>query len=547
MSMRLKKASAISGAFLVTLGAVCLFLYTRIWNSKVKVDVKNTGQFPLTVEQKLEDFDYLYDILEKSFPYFEVKTRQLGVDWLQKKDEFIDKIRATQNDSEYYQSLREILALLQNGHTNIIAPGSEFEEFSDIYNGPVPWHQVFSNANVEACYDYWKKVVPESGNVVIPVAFTYIEGSYYANKNIINPDRSTDELGIPMGSKLTKINEIDVDQYIRGLVTSRFLKYDSLRSKFKLNQLSILSNTEMELSFVTPDGKEGRKKLKPYRPDSLGGSSRSYPEHLYSTEIIEENNIAYLKLPSFASFYVEKDREGLFNFFSEIKDYNTLIIDIRGNGGGSTNYWMDNIIPPLTDKILTTENYIIMRKSGYTIPFIKNKTFLSYYRLKPIKDLSFYKEKPDFYLRDDNAVYDELDYTVRPRNPVGFKGKIYLLVDDNVYSSAESFAVFAKATGWATLVGTRTGGDGIGFDPVPVALPNSGLVVRFPVDMGLNPDGSINEETATEPDIYIEQSYDDFNKLIKDGKKSSDLITVRDKLPYDTVLRRAVELSMTNE
>jgi len=36
-------------------------------------------------------------------------------------------------------------------------------------------------------------------------------------------------------------------------------------------------------------------------------------------------------------------------------------------------------------------------------------------------------------------------------------------------------------------------------------LPNSGLIVRFPGEMGLNPDGTVNEEVKTIPDVYVEQ------------------------------------------
>jgi C-terminal processing protease CtpA/Prc len=84
---------------------------------------------------------------------------------------------------------------------------------------------------------------------------------------------------------------------------------------------------------------------------------------------------------------------------------------------------------------------------------------------------------------------------------VDFTGKIYVLVDRANYSSAEKFCVFCKATEWATLIGEETGGDGIGFDPIFISLPNSGLLVRFPAGMGLNPSGRANEEYHTMPDI----------------------------------------------
>ena len=76
----------------------------------------------------------------------------------------------------------------------------------------------------------------------------------------------------------------------------------------------------------------------------------------------------------------------------------------------------------------------------------------------------------------------------------------------------ESFAAFSKETKWATLVGTTTGGDGIGMTPAVASLPNSGLVFRFPMSMGINSDGTINEETHTKPDIFAEETYGDYLK-----------------------------------
>lgn len=135
--------------------------------------------------------------------------------------------------------------------------------------------------------------------------------------------------------------------------------------------------------------------------------------------------------------------------------------------------------------------------------------------------------------------YAEVNYDISPLNPVGFKGRIFLLVDDKVYSSAESFAAFAKAAKWATLVGTRTGGDGIGIDPALVSLPNSGLIVRFPLEMGLNPDGSANEEFATAPDIFAEQTYRDYLEHLKWVKTAPEGWLVS---PYDTVLNTVLKI-----
>lgn len=75
--------------------------------------------------------------------------------------------------------------------------------------------------------------------------------------------------------------------------------------------------------------------------------------------------------------------------------------------------------------------------------------------------------------------------------------------------------MFCKNTGFATLVGTTTNGDGGIADPLLFALPNSGLVVRFSVFYGLNEDGSGNEANGTEPDIVISENEDALEKCFE--------------------------------
>ncbi len=78
------------------------------------------------------------------------------------------------------------------------------------------------------------------------------------------------------------------------------------------------------------------------------------------------------------------------------------------------------------------------------------------------------------------------------------------MVDRRVYSSSESFAIFAKESGFATLIGEVTDGDGGGIDPVLFKLPNSGLIVRMSSEMYLTPSGLCNEEHKTTPDYIVE-------------------------------------------
>lgn len=102
----------------------------------------------------------------------------------------------------------------------------------------------------------------------------------------------------------------------------------------------------------------------------------------------------------------------------------------------------------------------------------------------------------------DVDLFHEIEYITEPSGKEKMlKGKLWLLVSDTVFSSSEYAAIFSKATGFMTLVGTRTGGEGIGSDPLPILLPNSGLIVQYAAEYGALPDGSGSQEYGTMPDI----------------------------------------------
>lgn len=515
-------------AIIFILGGTFIYYTTR---STVSVATKKGTLHELTMEEKLEDFNYMYKILEENHPYFEVEKRKTGYDWLGSKEDFEDWIRATENNEEYYSTIERILFLVQNGHTNIIKPES-YDEYKQLYGGMSnkAWSSVLNTEGVEAKYEEWKRII-QSKYTLVPLSFRYIEGNYVVtNPSFINED-VLKKHGIPNYSILKAVNGVDIDEYIKSLSDKRFLKYDNKRSKLKSSNLSIpcAADEEIKLKFVTPEGETLEKSLSgiEYAPEynSMGNA-----EKLYHTEIIEKDKLAYIKVSSFSAFNVEKDRAGIYEFYKSIKDYPYLIIDIRGNGGGSENYYTQNLVPPLIDKKLEASFYMVFRGGEYIKPFLASRMMFT----KPIKNIPNGLNYPE-ETKSDFTSFLSVSREIPPRDSVGFKGKIFLLVDDYVYSSAESFAAVSKATGFATIVGTRTGGDGIGIDPAIFALPNSGLLIRFPLEMGLNPDGTSSEEASTEPDIYVEQTYEDF---IKYNEYKGGLIN-----PYDTVINKVIEMT----
>jgi hypothetical protein len=218
------------------------------------------------------------------------------------------------------------------------------------------------------------------------------------------------------------------------------------------------------------------------------------------TEFLKEGQVAYLSIKSFLLSNVEGDMETIRPFLENSKDCKALIIDIRGNGGGAVSYWANNIIPMLINTPKYNIEYSAYRGGKFTEQFLRN----GYKTLSPIENIYNHNLKdlpPE--LKEDFKYYSQSVRSIIPKNPVEFHGKTYLLVDNGVFSAAEAFAAFSKDTGFATLIGEKTGGDGIGGDPAVCVLPNSGYIFRFSKQMGLTSDGTCNFECKTEPDINV--------------------------------------------
>lgn len=347
----------------------------------------------LTMNEKKEDFNYMYNVIKEGFPYLEVNHRKNNINWLKNKDKYINNIENTTDDDEYKEVLEDVLKDLNNGNTYLINTKKEFDYYKSIYEE-------------KGWYDFWNN---------------------------------------------SKVNK----------------RYES-----STDLISDIGQRLLETSHVI-------------------------------TEDVVEGKVGYIYLPKMkvASKETSKELESISEYLSKLHNYKSLIIDIRGNSGGSDTYW-ESIVSMLINEDIKRQGYILFRQGPVLDNYLKARGI----NTLPIVDIpEEVLAKSPIEVLNGFSGYVMQDKVIKANPVTNFKGKIYLLVDSKVYSSAESFAIFSQKNNFATLIGVTTGGDGGGIPPVLFNLPNSGFLVRMAADMYLTSDGECNEEFKTTPEYIVEK------------------------------------------
>lgn len=215
-----------------------------------------------------------------------------------------------------------------------------------------------------------------------------------------------------------------------------------------------------------------------------------------------ENEVAYIEIKSFSND-INYDGLILQNIYEKVKDYKHIVFDVSKNRGGSTLYWKNNIVKPIIGRNkLSYTCYLLLQKGKYSESFIDISNSI-YNELRPVKELPFFENinKDDFditpyFFSGTDTIYSNADKKA-------VNGRIWVIISGDSYSATDEFAYFCKETGFATLLGQTTKGDGFGLGTVLLKLPSSQYVINFKPAFILNHDGSNNVEFGTSPDYYI--------------------------------------------
>ena len=479
---------------------------------------------PLSEEQRLEDLDYLIDIFSENHPFISLKSRVEGYDWLDHRDEFGALVASAKTDQEFAIAMNRVTGLMNNMHTRLSGRSSLVGWFQVPRSKDLePWLRIVDEVNLNKV-EYWSDLAKEQEYGHLAIA--YLAGQYVVAGRVTG----TTGKSLPIGSVITEVNGTGVDEFVYSHRGIDWQPYDPIRQKV-YDPVLRLPEGKNTVTAITQDGNHATETFNVRAstpPRSLVMPARYNGPYTLSTSCLSgcviDGEVGYLVISHMVgdSKILEDEIKSLRRFIDSVSSLPSLIIDIRGNPGGQDLLWYA-LVSMMISKTAKVDLTVAIRDGDYVSPFyscmVDSCGFAPPVEEDTSRGFPLEVSNGGFRVPITGPLAVEPDeYSVK------YSGRVFLLVDDQVCSSADLFAAFAKATGFATLVGGVTGGDGIGFRSCYAVLPNSGMVVSFSLTMGLNPDGTANEETHTRPHHLVEWTPTDIARWIDNPGKWHDVV-----------------------
>lgn len=463
--------------------------------------------------------DILYQFHPSIFRYTPKDSVDIFFDRLKNNSNFL-------NERQFRTLLREAVAKVRCGHTNIIAS--------------------------KPFVDYYQKNEP---------SFLPLEICYENNKALITNNLSND-LSIAIGDELLEVNKISVRQLADSIMVLE--SSDGFNSSSKLQTLnnafryfcSLLLGVHDEF-LVKIKGKNGVIRLMCIGektvtlPQLLTGTAN--PEVVENERKIEQENeekkqlnaqiaeqkaqkshwllwqnsrrfridttsksLAVLRLEEFLGKGHKRFYKKMFKVLAQNKAQN-LVIDLRNNGGGK------------------------ITEVGTLLSYLIPKTFYYHFQRQD-KPLNFkpYMESGKFWVNFAPMLFgvfatkkkqaDTVVYSIayKPKKQYFFHGKVFLLTNGGTFSAAAYLASYLKYLTSATIVGEESGGSLAGTNAmlfVFIKLPETKVYVRFPL-YRVNYDLNVKDNgLGIKPDFPVSYTFADLqNKQDKEMQKVYELV-----------------------
>ena len=392
-------------------------------------------------------FDELVRLVTEYYPYTSMGYKD--VDIQASGDPLRAELAADPSAETFERVVRDFMAALQDGHASLAWTPAAAER----YTMP-PFFQV---AEAEG-----KAIVSQ---VMDP---SLEEMGLAAGVEIMAVD------GLPVGEALGRVPHFLTacgTEYCRTWKSYHFLLSGEARST-------------VEITFIDLEGVE--RQITAQRASGLEALIRTSRRSASARRL--EDDVGYICLPHFHNDTPPPDA-----FFEsrlrEMRDLPFLVIDVRGNGGGSEVY------------------------------------------SQAMNGLLF-DQRVEYGRYESHIPEEQVDLFVEP-GPWYYEGQVYILVDGGCFSNCADFLQPHWQTGRSILIGRTAQRGGGNPSRGTVKLPD-GLEARFPLSLFLDLDG--DERELIEPNIYVSLRIEDIRRGVdRDLETALELIAEqRQEVSEDT-------------
>ena len=337
--------------------------------------------------------------------------------------------------------------------------------------------------------------------------------------------------------QLVKVNGIAIDEFyaaakrMASKTTAGFIEETAVAYMSQMRLLlAILGQRKSDRTIVTLS--DGNQEIELRAPIQDMKRNELLTRH-YQLDTILPNNIGYIAMNK------KMDDEDAFILALEeamlkVKNTDGLLIDIRGNGGGSRQplktllpYFIQQPVVCNVARFRINEMDDVVGNEGYLPRRFAYPEESNEFSLEEKSAIQLFKMNfnPSDMLEDKE--YSEYHYMIaRPNESekVFYYDKpVIVLIDAGCFSASDIFAAGMRQGDNVRLLGVTTGG-GSGFAKSR-ELPNSGIKVRLSRIVSYQPDGELYDGHGVVPDIEQDYSLDDKMGLTDDMMtKAVDLL-----------------------
>jgi hypothetical protein len=450
----------------------------------------------LTAQQMYEDFDSFVSIVQNHTSRLNILKEVSGYDALEHIKRQCGEIDKLKNTGDFHFFMQGIMRCIIDPHASMIKYDSPFNNQA-IYTWSL---NHIDTLKTNSCISFFRHYLEDNihRNFSLGNYLLYHEGedSVMGYVTLYN---GKDSVSLH-DTKLVKIGHHAVDDFIGHFPEQQ---RTSPRWDFKLKkyfshslcvpaQILTFQHLISKKNIIVDVTDYSNTRL--VSPEPLNHAN----EDIQLVEYLEEQKILYIRVPENTK-YVGQELLSQLDYIDEHAIIKKVILDVRGNRGGSDYVWL-NLLSKITKDtiriarqlaIANSPNMLKIYNNGDTVNFLKGVIF-----------------------GQDVAILEDTIIIMPDNDNLGYTGEFYVLQDVETASSAHSLSSICRYTPRFTSVGIPTGyiagwGSGVFF----FQLPHSGITFSLNCDADISNSKFPVDYYQDIPEIEVFLSYEDLKKL----------------------------------